>query len=291
MAFCTSCGANVTGPFCAKCGAPSSASAQAAPPPSPSVAPPAAPVTPVQAVPQPSYYSPGAGAVTPVKRGTSPIVWVLVIILGLFVLGGIAVVGGGMFLVHKAKQAGLDPELMQRHPGLAVSKMIAAANPDVEVLNTNDSAGTITVRDKKTGQVTTLNFDDAKKGNFKFTAKSNDGGTATMEFGTTDSKAPAWIPSYPGAKMTGTFAVKGNDGNSNGEGGTFQFTTSDSAATVMSFFKDKLTAQGMKINLTTTTDSGSMIMAADEGEKHVATVTASGKPGEETSVAVTYQMK
>jgi len=34
----------------------------------------------------------------PVKRKTSPLVWILVIILGLFVLGAIGVVGVGMFV-------------------------------------------------------------------------------------------------------------------------------------------------------------------------------------------------
>ena len=104
---------------------------------------------------------PAAGA-APVKRKTSPLVWVLVIILGLFLLGAIAVVGTGLFIVHKVRQAGFDPELMRQNPGLAITKMIAKANPDVDVLNTDESSGKITVRDKKTGKVVTMTFDEAK---------------------------------------------------------------------------------------------------------------------------------
>lgn len=189
MAFCTSCGANVSGAFCPSCGTPVNAPAGGGNAPAPGMNAPAA------AAPQPAM----AAGYTPVKRKTSPLVWVLVIVLGLFVVGGILTVAGGMFLFHKAKQAGLDPDLLQRNPGLAVSKMIAAANPDVEVLKADDGAGTITVRDKNTGKIMTLSFDEAKKG--KITFKEEGSGTATLNFGASSEKLPSWVPSYPGAKV------------------------------------------------------------------------------------------
>src|SRR5437667_8479257 len=119
MAFCTTCGATVTGAFCNQCGtqARSQASAGGGQPAGGSVTP---SVTPTPLSPQVSQ--PGPAAMAPVVRKTSPIVWVLVAVLGLFVLGGIAVLGAGYFVIHKARQAGLDPELMRRNPGLAVSK-------------------------------------------------------------------------------------------------------------------------------------------------------------------------
>ena len=51
-------------------------------------------------------------------KKTSPLVWILVAIAGVFVLGGVVLVGLGFFVAHKVKQAGIDPELMQRNPGL-----------------------------------------------------------------------------------------------------------------------------------------------------------------------------
>jgi len=92
MAFCTTCGASVTGAFCNQCGTPVGAAAQGQPAP-------AAP-----------YRQPAGPGAAPGPRKTSPIVWVLVIVLGLFVLGGIATVGVIGFVAHRVHQAGLIPE-------------------------------------------------------------------------------------------------------------------------------------------------------------------------------------
>src|SRR5271157_77119 len=81
MAFCSTCGATVTGAFCSKCGA-SSGATQA----------------------QPPIASTGA----PVARRTNPIVWVLVVILGLFILCGLGAAGIGYFVVHRVHQAGVS---------------------------------------------------------------------------------------------------------------------------------------------------------------------------------------
>jgi hypothetical protein len=81
MAFCSFCGATMTGGFCTKCGASSGAAQAQAPMPSAGV---------------------------PVARRTSPIVWVLVVILGLFVLCGLGAAGVGFLVLHRARQAGVS---------------------------------------------------------------------------------------------------------------------------------------------------------------------------------------
>jgi len=98
MPFCTICGANVTGAFCSQCGTP--APGAAAPTPQPAAAYP-----PAEAAP---YAQPGAPGVPPAARKTSPIVWVLVIVLGLFLLGGMAVAGFVAFVAHRVHQAGVS---------------------------------------------------------------------------------------------------------------------------------------------------------------------------------------
>ena len=97
MPFCTMCGANVTGAFCSQCGTP--APGAAAPTHQAAAYPPAA------AAPYPQPVAPG---VAPAVRKTSPIVWVLVIVLGLFLLGGMAVAGFVAFVAHRVHQAGVS---------------------------------------------------------------------------------------------------------------------------------------------------------------------------------------
>jgi hypothetical protein len=229
--------------------------------------------------------APGA---VPLQRKTSPLVWVLVIVLGLFVLGVISVVGTGLFLVHKARQAGFDPELMKQNPGLAITKMIASANPDVDVLNTDEGAGKITVRDKKTGKVVTMTFDDAKNGKFSFSAQGDDGKTASLEIGAGADKLPSWVPAYPGAKVEGAFAV--NPNGDQATGGSFGFTTSDASAQVIAFYQDKCKELGLEVKIVTHVNQGDMIMAADASEKRTLQVVVGSESGA-TKVQVIYSMK
>ena len=88
MPYCTKCGANVTGTFCSQCGTPAAAAsaqpAEAAP------------------YPQPVPYQ------ATVVRKTSPVVWILVIVLGFLVLCGIGVAGFVAFVAHKVHQAGVS---------------------------------------------------------------------------------------------------------------------------------------------------------------------------------------
>jgi hypothetical protein len=219
-------------------------------------------------------------------RKTNPIVWVLVALLGLFVLGGMAVVGTGMFVVHKARQAGLDADLMRNRPGLAIAKMLATANPDVDVVNTDDGSGTITVRDKKTGKVTTMTFDDARNGKFSITAQDDNGKTATMEFGGSASNLPSWIPAYPGSNPQVNMAGRANDGDA----GNFTFTTADPPSQVMQYYQDKIKEMGMKATTVVASEKGGMVNGADDNNHRTLNVIVGGGSGK-TSVTVTYGSK
>lgn len=230
-----------------------------------------------------------AGMPPAAPRKTSPIVWILAIVGGLVVIGILFAVVVTFFVVHKVRQAGFDPELMRRNPGLAVSKMIAATNPDVDVVSTDDNAGTITIRDRKTGKVVTVTFDDVKNGQFKMRAQSEDG-TASMQFGGGADKLPSWVPHYPGSTAQATFSIKGDAGDGSGEGGNFTFTTKDTASKALSFYQDKAKEMGMKTNLTSTTEQGGMIIASDDDSKRTLTVVVGGGSGD-TTVNVTYAQK
>src|ERR1017187_5116507 len=94
--FCQSCGAQVAGAFCAKCGARSS---QPSPPPaSPPAYTPSPPPPPY--APPPQYAQPLPPAA---KSGSG--LKILFVVLGSLGLIGVLAIGGVWFALHKVKQA------------------------------------------------------------------------------------------------------------------------------------------------------------------------------------------
>lgn len=274
MAFCTGCGADVTGKsFCIQCGKPVAAGASSA-----------------AVVAAPSVST------TPKK--ISPVIWILVGIFGLFVVLGIALTAGAAFVAHKVKQ----------NPALAIAKLATVGNPDLEAVAADEGANTVTFKDKRTGETVTMNFDDVKKGKIVF--KSNgkeatiqahgEGQNGTLEINSPDGtvkigagaggKPPSWAPVYPGAAPQTTFSLQGGDGAS----GSFQFTTKDSAKTVLSFYEKVLKENGFGItaNFTGNTDTatGGMMTAEDKATKRTVVVTV-GTENAETTVNILFAAK
>jgi len=237
---------------------------------------------------------------------------VVCIFAGLIVLGIVATVAGGLFLAHKAKQAGLDPGLLQRNPAIAITKMIAAVNKDVEVVSVDEGKGLITALDKKTGEKTTLNFEDIQQGRIKLKTGNNEtltvqaptspdarsggmmevktpeGGTAKFGAGA-DVKIPDWIPAYPASTPQGTSSLQGSQGQS----GSYQFTTKDAPNDVLSFYDQKLKHAGFKIASQSGAAvgvAGGVLSAEQSEQKRTAIVTASPGDGG-TAVNVLFQVK
>jgi hypothetical protein len=214
---------------------------------------------------------------------------IVALMLGVTAMCGLA----GYFIMHKAKQAGLDSGLLSANPAYAVAKMAATVNPDVETVSANDSSGTITVRDKKTGKTTTLKFDPDKKtmvvideNGKEATVKVNTDGDkgaievqsadGNMKFGgAASAQMPAWMPVYPGSSPAGTFSAQTKGGNQS----TFTFKTHDAAAKVMSYYQDQLKSSGFTINMATNTPQGGMVMAEDGGKTRTLMITASTSSG------------
>ena len=227
---------------------------------------------------------------------TSPLVWVLAGCGGLIVIA--ALVFG--FFVFKARQF---VHSAQHNPAYAIARLAAAANPDIEIISTDEDKGTMTVRNKKTGETLTVNMQDAQKGKFVFEQngkkaeinaqaegdkgsleiKSSEG---TMKFGTNE-KTPDWVPVYSGAAPQGVYSAQ----TAQGATGSFRFTTNDSVDQVAHFYEDALKKAGMKVTVSSTQQNGATGFAIVSGEdvatkrKVVATASPSGTA---TSVGVIY---
>ena len=221
--------------------------------------------------------------------------------VGIVIVLGIAAVGvGSYFIIQGVKHAGFDSALMKNNPGLAMAKMAAAFNPDLETVSTNDTAGTIVMREKSTGKTVTMRFDpdkktmvvvgdDGKEVKLSASGDSKSGGVevqtadGTLKFGAAaGNTAPAWVPVYPGSTPQGTMSSQTNDGKQN----TFTFKTKDAAGKVLSYYQDELKSANFTIGLMSSSDAGGMLQAADQNKERTIVITA-GTSGDGTEGSIT----
>jgi len=150
-------------------------------------------------------------------------------------------------------------------------------------VSTDYTKGTITMRDKKTGETLTMDATRVKEGRFAFkdgkgkelriNALAGGSGTvqvqgpegqATFGAGTKD-QAPAWLPTYPGVPVEGVASITGKDGSS----GTVVQRTTDSPAQVFGAFEKSLTADGFTVGTVHTSDGGMVIGDQKPSRRHV----------------------
>jgi hypothetical protein len=230
----------------------------------------------------------------------SPLAWVGVGCIVLLVLAGLAVGVMGWF----AKRA---VDKFAENPTMAAAELMVRANPDLELVSSDKKTNTITVKDKKTGEVTTFSAEDAKNG--KFTIKS-DKGTATFDASggnglsvqSTDDKGqvstfnagagtpqnlPSWLPTYPGASVQGTLDTTNGEGRS----ATFTVSTKDDPAKVLDYYESQLKAAGLKVEKTTTTSNGqtggSVSGKNDDGKHEASVLVSSTTEGTQAFVSFT----
>jgi hypothetical protein len=238
----------------------------------------------------------------PVKKGMGPLGWILIGCGVILVVCLIAFSVIGYF----AKK-GIDK--FSKNPTKTAAELMVRANPDLELVSTDDKAGTMTVRDKKTNKTATLNFDDIKNGKFQVTT---DQGTTTIDGSgatsggavkVTDEKGqtatlgggspkdlPSWLPSYPGATAQGAMTSTTNEGRSGG----FSVSTTDPIEKVASYYESQLKAAGLTVekNMMSSNDktSGGTITGNSADKKRTAAVMLSvADTG--TQAVITYEDK
>jgi hypothetical protein len=233
----------------------------------------------------------------PAKK-TNPLIWILAAVGGLFALVIIAVVAGGLFIAKKASD-------MAASPGLTAIKLMVAANPDVELVSSDEAKSTVTIREKKTGKLVTVSFDQIKDGKMTFeqdgekisieASKKGDAVEVKSAEGTVrvgeSGKLPDWLPAYPGAtaEAAGTQASSPTE-----ETGMALFTTTDEPKKILEFYEAALKKAGIKVtsNTTTTSDGAlaGMLTGQSADERRSAQVLFGANEGK-TSATITYSSK
>jgi hypothetical protein len=240
----------------------------------------------------------------PAKKGMSPLAWVGIGCAVIIVLGVIAMGAVGYFVKKQVNK-------FEKNPGMAAAELIVRANPDLELVSADEKTSTLTVKNKKTGEVVTFNAEDIKNG--KLSVKT-DKGSATFDASggkdgatvkVTDEKGqehvstfggggpknlPSWVPVYPGSTSQGTYDTSGPQGHT----AAFSVTTKDSVDKVADWYESQLKASGFKVEKNTfatngTTSGGAVTGKSDDEKRTVAVILSVA--GDQTQAAVTFEEK
>jgi hypothetical protein len=233
-----------------------------------------------------------------------PLAWIG-IGCGVIVVIGFIVMAAGAYLF---KSKIVDP--MKKNPGMVLAKGVIAANPDLDLVSSDDAAQTLTVHNRKTNETITMNLDDVKNGKFKF---SSDKGSASIDVSqqgvsvkAKDEKGqessfvagagapkdlPAWLPTYPGATVTAGFSSKSAQASTQ----TFALTTPDSVDKVIAFYSDQLKNNGLTVAAPTivamggATTTSTLTADSPDTKRHVQ-VTVQAANGQ-SQASISYEEK
>ena len=246
--------------------------------------------------------TPQAPAPAPQKSGSKVLLWVLGIIGGFILICVVAMVGCGLFIAHKVKQAGV---MGSKNPAYSAAKLAAQMAPDTEVVSSNDDTGTLVLRDKRSGKTTTMKFDpktnsmvitDDQGRTSTISGDSSGGGSVSvqgpegsMKIGAGADKAPGWVPVYPGATVQNNISAVDNDKQS----GSYSFVSTDGVDKIMTYYADALTSAGLsvsKINNSSSGHNSGVVGGQDKDNTRQVSVIAD-EQSDGTHVTVTFEEK
>lgn len=238
----------------------------------------------------------------PAKKGMSPLAWVG-IGCGAIIVCCVIAAGVVLYLAKQKIQEYKD------NPGMAAAADMVRLNPELELVSSDPKTNTLTVKNKKTGEVVTFSAEDIQNG--KLTVKT-DKGTATIDasksgatvkvtdekgqeqvstFGSTGPQnLPSWVPQYPGGTVQGTMDTTGPQGRT----GAFGVTTKDSVDKVADWYESQLKGAGFKVDKNVMANNGTTVggtvTAKSDDEKRTVAIIISASGGQ-TQAAVTFEDK
>lgn len=191
------------------------------------------------------------------KKSSKALIYVLAGCGVLSFIAIVVVIFAFLFVGKKIKTFASNPEE-------AIVKIVAANNPDVEVVEIDRENQKITIKNNKTGEVMVLNFSDVKKGKIRWEGKSdkgsiemrggeeggkieiyNEGNKSTITYGS-DSNIPKWLPEFKGFNVVNQVNSRGESENA----GTIELETEKDMETVIKEIENAFKGKGFKINRT-----------------------------------------
>ncbi len=259
-----------------------------APPPPP----PASPPPPPQA----------GGTPAPGKKGLSPLAWIAIGCGGILLVAGVVVTLGLGWLFNKGSEYVKE---IEAEPAMVAAETLVRLNPELELVESDSDAGTLTIREKDTGKELTIDIAELQQGRIRFDSEEGEG---TVEIGGQEGvlrvenekgetfeigsgEIPAWVPSYPGQSSEPTVLFSRRDAA--GLHGAIDFETEDEPAAVLDFYVRELESAGYEVERTDLTGSlgnGGLLTARNEpeGRRLDINVRVGGRDGA-SSCSVSYQ--
>jgi uncharacterized protein YneF (UPF0154 family) len=238
------------------------------------------------------------------KTGLPVWAWVGIGCGALMVVVLVVVVVGGFFVARKVQDVAAD---FEENPAMATARMIVKLNPELEEVSTDEEAGTITVRNSKTGEVITVNFEDIEEGKFSFTTDegeitvdasemeesgsikvtNDDGGVIFSTGGAVTEDVESWVPVFPGCEPSNRHSMRTEEEMSGG----FELETSAPIAEALDYYRNKLEEEGYEVAVNTFTQDdseGGMVNGShsEKGRNVVAIFSSEG--GGPTKIVVSY---
>ena len=206
-------------------------------------------------------------------------------------------------------------ESLEDNPARTIAETAIRLNPELELLSTDDDAGTITFRSSETGEEATLNFEDIAEGRFTMTTREGEfsvdaaaaagdavGAVGSAGGGVTFSgpdgqvrlganisldELPDWVSVYPGSSDAQVPYMTSTD---EGASGMLSGTTADSVQQVVDHYRDVFEDNRFTVENESTTQSGTTELASITGTSEDGTVNAAAtrQAGEDTQIVVMF---
>lgn len=191
------------------------------------------------------------------KKKFGPLAWVLIGCFGFLILSAIGFTTCTFFVGKKVKNFA---ENVAENPAKAVEPLIRA-NPNLELVETNDD-GTLTVRDKRTGETVTVDWRDVRDGKFSIetdkgkievgsdegiVVTDNESGEETAYGSAANQDIPDWVPVPEGVEPEVLMSAP--------DTGLYRATSSVNPQTLGGFYRQRLEAGGYELSVNETPSS------------------------------------
>lgn len=247
----------------------------------------------------PTPTMPAGPPTAPQKKGLGLLAWLAIGCGGVLILGFIAFAALGWFAVKKVKE-------VAENPTLVIAKGIDLANPDLELVSTDDEAKTVTYRKTSTGEEITFSWEDIENGRVSLTDSSgksttigvdestgsagvvvrNEAGEVSQQYSVSGSQQPPeWLPLPEGVTQEGGWVAQDESGTK----GLLSFKYDGDRAALLEFYRTGLEAAGFKLESSSyqAGDSGGLdVLNARDDKGRTATVSVGSEVG---VFAVTFE--